>query len=82
MSGMKKNKEDDKWLQRFLRRFGRKYPFFFVLMLDDLGIIGRGKNIMMRRYIYGDCYKQINENCELRQVMRCHKKAIDVIKNM
>lgn len=74
------------WIHLWLKRIARKYPDFFVKMLDDLNISARHKIIMKSRYIDNLKFKQIpgvkGVNCELRQVMNLHKEVIDKIINL
>lgn len=69
------------WLHFWLKRVAKKYPDFFIKMLDDIADSDKGKAIMKARYIERYKFKQIPEkvNLELRQVYKIHQ---DIIKHI
>lgn len=74
------------WLHFFLQRIGSKYPDFLSALLTDINASERQKIIMMSRYANKLKFKQIPDvkgvNCELRNVMREHRKVIDKLINL
>ena len=66
------------WLHFWLKRIAKKYPVFFMQMLDDVVDSDKGKAIMKARYIERYKFKQIPElvNLELRQVYKIHQDII------
>ena len=76
-----KDKVISLWLHIWLKRIARKYPQFFLQMLDDVVDSDRGKKIMIARYIEKKKFKQIPEivNVEERQVYKIHQ---DIIKQL
>ena len=72
------------WLHFWLRRIARRYPMFFVQMLNDVVDSDKGKVIMKARYIERYKFKQIPGlvNLELRQVYKIHQDIIKEIINL
>ena len=66
------------WLHFWLKRVAKKYPDFFVKMLDDIVDSDKGKTIMKARYIELLKFKQISGlvNLEERQIYKIHQKII------
>jgi hypothetical protein len=69
------------WLHFWLRRIARKYPTFFMQILEDVVDSEKGKTIMKARYIERCKFKQIPGlvHLELRQVYKIHQ---DIIKHI
>lgn len=69
------------WLHLWLKRIAKKYPDFFIKMIDDVVDSDKGKKIMEARYIEKLKFKQIPElvNLEERQVYKIHKDIIEHI---
>lgn len=69
------------WLHLWLKRIAKKYPDFFIKMIDDVVDSDKGKRIMEARYIEKLKFKQIPElvNLEERQVYKIHKDIIEHI---
>ena len=69
------------WLHFWLKRIAKKYPDFFIKMIDDVVDSDKGKRIMEARYIEKLKFKQIPElvNLEERQVYKIHKDIIEHI---
>lgn len=69
------------WLHFWLKRVAKKYPDFFMRMLDDIVDSDKGKTIMKARYIERYKFKQIPKlvNLELRQVYKIHQDIISHI---
>lgn len=69
------------WLHIWLKRIAKKYPDFFVKMLDDLLLTENQIKIMKYRYINGLKFKQITNYVfmEERSIHRLHKQVIDKI---
>lgn len=72
------------WLHIWLKRIARKYPLFFVKILDDLELSEKQSKIMKYRYINGMKFKQITNFVfmEERSVHRLHKQVIDKLINL
>lgn len=74
------------WLHFFLQRIGSKHPEFLSALLTDINASERQRIIMMSRYVDKLKFKQIPDvkgvNCELRNVMRKHRKVIDKLINL
>lgn len=74
------------WLHFFLQRIGSKHPEFLSALLNDIDVTERQRIIMMSRYVNKLKFKQIPDvkgvNCELRNVMREHRKVIDKLINL
>lgn len=74
------------WLHLFLQRIGSKHPEFLSALLTDINASERQKIIIMSRYVNKLKFKQIPDvkgvNCELRNVMREHRKVIDKLINL
>lgn len=72
------------WLHIWLKRIAKKYPDFFVKMLDDLDLSDKQIKIMKYRYINGMKFKQITNLVfmEERSIHRLHKQVIDKIINL
>lgn len=74
------------WLHFFLQRIGSRYPEFLSALLTDINVSERQKIIMVSRYVDKLKFKQIPDvkgvNCELRNVMREHRKVIDKLINL
>lgn len=72
------------WLHIWLKRIARKYPLFFVKILDDLDLSEKQSKIMKYRYINGMKFKQITNFVfmEERSVHRLHKQVIDKLINL
>lgn len=74
------------WLHFFLQRIGSKHPEFLFALLTDIDASERQKIIMRSRYVDKLKFKQIPDvkgvNCELRNVMREHRKVIDKLINL
>ena len=66
------------WLHFWLKRVAKKYPDFFIKMLDDIVDSDKGKTIMKARYIDRLKFKQISGlvNLEERQIYKIHQKII------
>jgi hypothetical protein len=66
------------WLHLWLKRVAKKYPDFFMKMLDDIVDSDKGKTIMKARYIDRLKFKQISGlvNLEERQIYKIHQKII------
>ena len=66
------------WLHFWLKRVAKKYPDFFMKMLDDIVDSDKGKTIMKARYIDRLKFKQISGlvNLEERQIYKIHQKII------
>ena len=66
------------WLHIWLKRIAKKYPDFFLQMIDDVVDSDKGKTIMIARYIKRLKFKQIPElvNLEERQVYKIHQTII------
>ena len=66
------------WLHFWLKRVAKKYPDFFMKMLDDIVDSDKGKTIMSARYIDRLKFKQISGlvNLEERQIYKIHQKII------
>ena len=67
------------WFSRcYLKRIAKKYPDFFLQMLDDELDSDKGKKIMIARYIDRLKFKQIPDlvNLEERQVYKIHQNII------
>lgn len=69
------------WLHIWLKRIARKYPDFFVKMLNDLDLSDKCIKIMKLRYIEKKKFKEIPElvHTEERNVYTLHKRVIDKI---
>lgn len=72
------------WLHFWLKRVARRYPAFFIQMLDDVIDSDKGKIIMKARYIERYKFKQIPKlvNLELRQVYKIHQEIIKQFINL
>lgn len=66
------------WLHFWLKRVAKKYPDFFIKMIDDITDTESGKLIMKARYINRCKFKQIPEvvNLEERQIYKIHQTII------
>ncbi len=66
------------WLHFWLKRVAKKYPDFFIKMIDDIADTESGKLIMKARYINRCKFKQIPEvvNLEERQIYKIHQTII------
>ena len=66
------------WLHFWLKRVAKKYPDFFMKMLEDIVDSDKGKTIMKSRYIDRLKFKQISGlvNLEERQTYKIHQKII------
>ena len=66
------------WLHFWLKRIAKKYPDFFMQMLEDLDLNKKAIKIMKARYIDRLTFKEIPDivHVEERQVYRIHQKAI------
>lgn len=78
MVGLAKDKILSLWLHIWLKRIAKKYPDFFLRMIDDVVDSDKGKTIMIARYINRLKFKQIPElvNLEERQVYKIHQTII------
>ena len=76
--GLAKDKILSLWLHIWLKRIAKKYPDFFLRMIDDVVDSDKGKTIMIARYIKRLKFKQIPElvNLEERQVYKIHQNII------
>ena len=76
--GLAKDKILSLWLHIWLKRIAKKYPDFFLQMIDDVVDSDKGKTIMIARYIKRLKFKQIPElvNLEERQVYKIHQTII------
>ena len=76
--GLAKDKILSLWLHIWLKRIAKKYPDFFLRMIDDVVDSDKGKTIMIARYIKRLKFKQIPElvNLEERQVYKIHQTII------
>ena len=76
--GLAKDKILSLWLHIWLKRIAKKYPDFFLQMIDDVVDSDKGKTIMYARYIKRLKFKQIPElvNLEERQVYKIHQTII------
>ena len=81
VKGLVKDKIIALWLHFWLKRVAKKYPYFFMRMLDDIVDSDKGKAIMKARYIERYKFKQIPKlvNLELRQVYKIHQDIINHI---
>lgn len=72
------------WLHLWLKRIAKKYPDFFMKMIEDIVDSNKGKTIMIARYIEKYKFKQIPEkvNLELRQVYKIHQDIINHLINL
>jgi hypothetical protein len=77
--GLVKDKIIALWLHFWLKRIARKYPMFFIQILEDTVDSDKGKAIMKARYIERYKFKQIPSlvNLELRQVYKIHQDIIN-----
>lgn len=66
------------WLHFWLKRIAKKYPDFFLKMIDDVVDSDKGKKIMKARYIDRLKFKQIPDlvNLEERQIYKIHQEII------
>lgn len=66
------------WLHLWLKRIAKKYPDFFMQMLDDLDLDKKAVKIMKARYVDRLTFKQIPDivYVDERQVYRIHQKVI------
>lgn len=66
------------WFHFWLKRIAKKYPDFFLKILDDVVDSDKGRAIMCARYIDKLKFKQIPSivNLELRQVYKIHQEII------
>jgi hypothetical protein len=73
-----KDKVISLWLHFWLKRVAKKYPDFFMKMLDDIVDSDKGKTIMKARYVDRLKFKQISGlvNLEERQIYKIHQKII------
>lgn len=76
--GLAKDKILSLWLHIWLKRIAKKYPQFFLQMIDDVVDSDKGKIIMLARYIDRLKFKQITElvHLEERQVYKIHQNII------
>ena len=76
-----KDKVISLWMHIWLKRIAKRYPQFFLQMIDDVVDSDRGKKIMIARYIEKKKFKQIPEivNVEERQIYKIHQ---DIIKQL
>lgn len=76
-----KDKVISLWLHIWLKRIAKRYPQFFLQMIDDVVDSDKGKKIMIARYIDKKKFKQIPEivNIEERQIYKIHQ---DIIKQI
>lgn len=67
------------WLHLWLKRIAKKYPDFFLQMLEDLYLDKKAVKIMKARYIDRLTFKEIPDIVflEERQVYRIHQKVIN-----
>lgn len=72
------------WLHFWLKRIAKKYPEFFMQMMDDVCDDEKSKEIMRLRYIYKLKFKAIPPyvNTEERNVYTKHQKIIDKLINI
>ena len=79
-----KDKVISLWLHIWLKRIAKRYPQFFLQMIDDVVDSDKGKKIMIARYIDKKKFKQIPEivNVEERQVYKIHQQIIDELINI
>lgn len=79
-----KDKVISLWLHIWLKRIAKRYPDFFLRMIDDVVDSDKGKKIMIARYIEKKKFKQIPEivNVEERQVYKIHQQIIDELINI
>lgn len=67
------------WFSRcYLKRIAKRYPEFFLQMLDDELDSDKGRKIMVARYVDRVKFKQIPDlvNLEERQVYKIHQNII------
>lgn len=66
------------WLHFWLKRIARKYPDFFMQMLEDMCLDKKAIKIMQARYIDRLTFKEIPDivHVEERQVYRIHQNVI------
>ena len=78
VKGLVRDKIIALWLHLWLKRIARKYPMFFLQILEDTVDSDKGKAIMKARYIERYKFKQIPSlvNLELRQVYKIHQDII------
>lgn len=76
--GLAKDKILSLWLHIWLKRIAKKYPQFFLQMIDDVVDSDKGKTIMLARYIDKLKFKQITDlvHLEERQVYKIHQNII------
>ena len=81
VKGLVRDKIIALWLHLWLKRIARKYPMFFIQILEDTVDSDKGKAIMKARYIERYKFKQIPKlvNLELRQVYKIHQDIINHI---
>ena len=79
VKGLVRDKIIALWLHLWLKRIARKYPMFFLQILEDTVDSDKGKAIMKARYIERYKFKQIPSlvNLELRQVYKIHQDIIN-----
>ena len=79
VKGLVRDKIIALWLHLWLKRIARKYPMFFLQILEDTVDSDKGKAIMKARYIERYKFKQIPKlvNLELRQVYKIHQDIIN-----
>lgn len=72
------------WLHLWLKRVAKKYPDFFMKMIEDIVDSNKGKTIMIARYIEKYKFKQIPKlvNLEQRQVYKIHQEIINHLINL
>ena len=69
------------WLHIWLKRVARKYPDFFMKMIEDICEDDKAKEVMRLRYIYKMKFKAIPQyvGTEERNVYNLHSKIIHKI---
>jgi hypothetical protein len=79
-----KNKIISLWLHFWLKRIAKRYPDFFSMMLEDLDLSEKEKQIMHWRYVKRKKFKELPQIVfvEERQVYRLHNKVIKTIINL
>lgn len=72
------------WLHLWLKRIAKKYPDFFMKIMNDICDDDKAKEVMRLRYIYKLKFKAIPQyvGTEERNVYLLHSKIIHKIINL
>lgn len=68
------------WLtHHYLRKIGKRYPEFFVGLINDVTDSAQEVRVMKERYIYNKKFEVIamDMNIDVRYVFRLHRQVID-----